>query len=309
MKWNVLLAALLSVSLAAFLALAVLVWLNRGGDRVSLLFLKAVFGPLAVTLFLVGYDLARPLEKSEATVPLTFFHGRDEPIGNDRLASDDTLNPEPSAYMWMIFAYHQWLEKHRAEPAEANVDLYLNIAQAGFFDWLVQRYPGHWQVEEEILRGAFAGGGRLGKRVPGAELNPVTLAAADLAKITGNELLNSSAFGSDLKLGLPSNCRVSQAIGDHGERNFMFSTPHIDFQVSFWAFPPELGFIPKKGPSKKIAEALGTEEIKVTYVYVKFVASPKRFTRWSGRTATELTWAQDVSRKFEQDFKWTITPP
>ena len=309
MKWNVLLAVLLVSSLVSFVLLVILVWANRGGDRVSLLFLKAVVGPLALTLFLIGYDLVRPLETTDTTVPLTFFHGKDEPMANARLAIDDSLRPEPIGYAWMNSAYERWLEKRGKQAVTPDSIPYVDVVEAGLFDWMITQYPGHWQLEEQSFGGALGKTGRLSKRKPDAESRPVALSGPDLAKITANELLNPSAFGDDLKLGLPSNSQVSQVSGDNAignvDRELLLNTPYISFRIAFLRFP-DPGIIPKKGSADPIAHALGTAEINATNIYVRFMVSPKRLTRWSGRTATELSWAQDVIQRFQRDFEWTV---
>ena len=73
MRNHYLLVIGLVLAASAFAALAYLLWINRGGEQALLLFLKAVCGPLIVTLFLIGYGLARPVENIRATIPIIFY--------------------------------------------------------------------------------------------------------------------------------------------------------------------------------------------------------------------------------------------
>src|SRR5438105_15328447 len=112
MKSTAMTAIWLGIAALAFAAVVWLVWVNRGGDRVPMLFWKAVCGPLAATIFLLGYDLTKPLEQQRVTVPLTLYRAGDNLFANRDLAKDDQLPTLPYGYVWIDACYRTWQPKN-----------------------------------------------------------------------------------------------------------------------------------------------------------------------------------------------------
>lgn len=55
---------------------------------------------------------------------------------------------------------------------------------------------------------------------------------------------------------------------------------------------------------RRMANAFGIEDVNGTNVYVDFHATPKRWTRWSGRTEQEAKWIAALIEAFRKDFEW-----
>src|SRR5438105_2705887 len=197
MKSTVLSMMSIAVAAVAFAALISLVWINRGGERVPMLFWKAVCGPLFVTIFLLGYDLAKPLDEQNATIPLTLYRAGDNLFANRDLSKDETLPVLPYGYVWLDACYRVWQPgrqkrsdiKSEAERWEVQYQFYQQAAEAAFVMWLASRYPQHWQIQDRVLDGFTGSVGDLARPAVGAQPNQVKLATNDIDKIADNDLV------------------------------------------------------------------------------------------------------------------------
>ncbi len=314
MKWNVPLAISIALSALAFAALAYLVWMNRGGERVPMLFWKVVCGPLAVTIFLLGYELTKPLAETNTTVPLTFWRVGQNLLANRDLPVNDGLPVLPGGYLWFETCYGGWSKKNpdgisRTEPEHFSreYDFYAKLAEAGFVNWMASRYPLHWQIDDRPLEGFLGPIGRIGSRSKDAEPKPSTFSTEEIARIIDNDLLLDENLGAAWKVGLPANSKIREAPSDRGGRGVSIETPFINLNVTFWCFqfPVEIKRDSKHPIIRQIATAFNSTDVSATYVYVDFHIAPKRMRRWSGRTEQELKWSSTMAELFKKDFQWS----
>jgi hypothetical protein len=296
-----------AIAVAIFAALLVLVWLNRGGERMFLLFVKFVFGPLALAVLLVFYDLSKPLERSRTAVPLTFYRVGENLIANRALLKDESLRPMPGGYNMFDLANSWWSKAHtgRIIGAESS-DAYLDIIEAGFVQWLSTRYMMHWQIDEEGFTGFQGLQIQFTRPIKGGEPNPLRLTAADFSKILNNDLLRTGNSSDLSKISFPAGSQfVHRPNISEGGRELIITTGNIEFTIRFvfmdggkvspFAHNPRIG---------RVKMALGSEDAEFSEFNVRFEASPKFFNRWSGRTEDEMKWASGMANAFRSEFLW-----
>jgi hypothetical protein len=314
MRSTALSAISLAVAVVAFAALVFLVWINRGGERVPMLFWKAVCGPLLVTIFLLGYDLAKPVEEQNATIPLTLYRAGDNLFANRDLSKDETLPVLPYGYVWLDACYRAWQTVHRkrsdikseAERWEVQYQFYQEAAEAAFVMWLASRYPQHWQIQDRVLDGFTGSVGDLARPVTGAQPNQVKLATNDIGKIANNDLVREIGLAAMEQICLPAGSKVSAAPGEYAGRRLSIDTPFTRLDVSFWCMnlPNQIRRESHDPLMRRMANAFGVEDVNGTNVYVDFRATPKRWTRWSGQTELETKWVAAMIEAFRKDFEW-----
>ena len=279
-----------------------------------MLFWKAVCGPLIVTIFLLGYDLAKPLDEQNATIPLTLYRAGDNLFANRDLSKDETLPALPYGYVWIDACYRAWQPRHpkrselksEGERWEVQYQFYQRAVEASFVAWLASRYPQHWQIQERTLDGFTGSLGNFARPVPGAESNPLKLTTNEISKIADNDLIRevgSAPFGN---ICLPAKSKLSATPGAYAGRGLVVETPYAQLRVSFWCMnlPNQIRRESQDPLMRRMALAFGVEDVNGTNVYVDFQAIPKRWTRWSGQTETQMKWIAALIESFRRDFEW-----
>ena len=271
-----LLSAILIIALLAFSALILLVWVNRGGERVPFLFFKAVCVPLAATILVLIYDLAKPLQVQNATIPLTLYRAGDNLFANRDLSKDDTLPVLPRGYVWVDASYRAWQPMHQkhsalksdAERWEVQYRFYQETAEAAFVMWLASRYPHHWQIQATPMNGFTASIGDFTRPIPGAQPNQRKITARDIQETTHNDLISAIAPGGFDQICLPAGSKITAAPGQYAGRRLSIDTPFIRLDISFWCMnlPNEIRRESHDPLMRRMANAFGVEDVNGTNV-------------------------------------------
>lgn len=319
-----------SLGLALFflLVVAVLAHINRGSDEVFDIVRPMVLAILLAAAYLTTTVLLAPPIKQESKTQVMIYR-KQERVLISFITAVRSISHTASEAM-LLQAFRDWEAGVRASGDLAafqrstdlreEAELFLDVLEVAFFEWLRFEYGGHWDVVPVSSSGLSSAIRKNVARPDAAErLSGIPVEALE-GLLRRNRLVQSgAAFGRLLK---PDEVRAIHRgrvwmvpEGSHLNvtrapitRTLHLTGPYSKLQIDLrhlWNME-KIGGTPL---SDRLAEKLQLtaeeKEQALGHVYeVVFTQERPRFKRWAPQAIRQAAWASDMAKRFSADFGW-----
>lgn len=324
----VLLYGSLILALVFFLAASALAYINRGSDEVFQIVRPMVLAIFLAFAYLASIVFLGPPATQEAKVQVMLYRKHDRaliPLGN---AVRELRHV--ASQMFLLQSFRGWESAVRASGHEellstsgdlrVEAELFLDILEVAFFEWLRFEYASHWDVVPVGSHG-LSSAIRKNQKRPGAadRVSAIGVEAME-AVLSQNEVVKSGAgFGKRMDPEsvrelhrrrlwvVPEGSKLSVKRSPMS-RSIRLAGRYSDLQIELrhlW----NLQTIGGTELSNRLADSLKLSaqdrEQAIGHVYeVSFVHERPRLYRWAPEAIRQAQWATDMAKRFAEDFGW-----
>lgn len=279
-----------------------ILFINRGSDKFSLLFLKAILIPSIGGLIIILYDLLTPIPHETKEVPVIIIHNSTYDLAqlHGQLALNGSTHTK--GYWTIDTIIKGWKAKVGNNPKIGNIkDFYLDLAELTFFHWYSQKFPFHWQMKRTWFQG-ISGGGGAETAQPDAVPKPSVIDNSQIRTLLSNNLFIANGidgfYTGNIFLPPETSYRV---IRKEGSRIFTCENRNISLTISMEYVGG--GGIGASNLARLITNKYPGYDTEGRIRFV-FEMKTKPLRKWSPLTEKEKLWVQELISLFDNDFGW-----
>lgn len=329
-----LLSAMIFLSMLVFIGL---VYANRGSEQVFEIIKPMVLAVAGAWVYLAFAVLFTPPPKEEHRIEVLLFREPGQRLLRLEFVVEEVEHQKSQDSLRFIMA--DWRQKTtRPDLTEhapslnsfEETELFLDLLELAFFEWLSQEYSGHWDVERIVDRGPSGANWRI-QACPDAEQKVKAIPLSKVMKLLEeNRLVKDGVRLGYLRFegteGWEKQLETRQKIGmfegfilpvgatitvshERYSRMISIKTQYQNFRIVLKPLFAVMHGLGAKGLATKLSDQLRLETEKRSQVVIEafevsFQHQRTRFLQWAPLAVRQAAWANQMAQLFDTYFGW-----